>query len=127
MISLDRRQFCSWSSLALAGMPGTLLASTVVQSPRLEEALVLYRDVNPAAREFAELMVREGRQARAMEADLVRQWRRGLGAYLDEGGLLMGYSDWNDWLLLRGLAAEQRRFPLHEAQLGPSLFSWILG
>ncbi|HHX81981.1 MAG TPA: hypothetical protein GX696_03235 [Pseudomonadaceae bacterium] len=127
MISLDRRHFCSLSTLALVGMPGTLLASTAKQSQYLEAALVLYREGNPAAREFAELMMREGRRASVMEADLVRQWRRGLGAYLNEGGVLMGYSDWDDWLLVRGLAAEQRRFPLHEAQLGPSLFSWIIG
>ena len=125
MASLDRRDFCTLSGGALLGLAQRSLAQAA--QVRAEHTLVLFREDCVASRRFADAMVAQGLQTRALEPDLVRQWRRELGRLLDQGWTLAGHSGWDDWFLLRGLAAEQRHFPLLEQHASPNLFHWVLG
>ena len=127
MPHLDRRDFCTLSGAALLGLAQRSLAQPGPQQTLAATTLVLYRPGNAASEAFALDMEARGWQTRALEGDLVRHWRRELGTRLDQGGSLAGQLDWDDWFLLRGLAAEQRRFPLQEQHVSSNLFHWVLG
>lgn len=87
------------------------------QHLRAGEALVLYRQDAAAAAGFATTLAEAGIETQRLEQDVVQQWRTGLGRrFVERKQLLLGLGDWNDYCLLRGLAAECRRFPLLELQ-----------
>lgn len=127
MMKLDRRDFCAVSGASLLGFAQAALAQMPVRHAQQETTLVLFRAGNAASRAFAADMAAQGWPTRALESDLVRHWRHELGQRLNQGWALAGQLDWDDWFLLRGLAAEQRHFPLHEQQVSHNLFHWVLG
>lgn len=128
MPGLDRREFCSLSAAAtLLGLTQVSQAGMTGAPVAAARTLVLYRSSNRASEGFAIAMAEQGWEPRALETDLVRQWRREFGTRLAQGWTLAGRLDWDDWFLLRGLAAEQRRFPLVEQTLERNLVHWVLG
>jgi len=60
--------------------------------------------------------------ARAIEADLVRQWRDGLGAQVASAGAVTAYVRWDKALVLVGLARESR-MTYRSVQLDRSVFA----
>jgi hypothetical protein len=103
-----RRQFIAGTgtALALGSMPGLGHAAWS------QSTLVVYRANEPLARRFAELAAAAGHTTLALSNDPVRQWRDSLGALVTEQQFrLTGLSNWADFTILRGLAAEARRFP----------------
>lgn len=128
MPSLDRREFCMLSAAAmLPGFTQAVLGGTVATPAAAAATLVLYRSGNPASEAYAAAQAAQGWQTCALETDLVRHWRRDLASRLAQGWTLAGQLDWDDWFLLRGLAAEQRRLPLAEDAVERNLVHWVLG
>jgi len=128
MPGLDRREFCALSAAAtLLGLTQVAQAGMTAAPVAAAGTLVLYRSSNRASEAFATAMAEQGWETQALEADLVRHWRRDLGTRLAQGWTLAGRLDWDDWFLLRGLAAEQRRLPLAEQMLERNLVHWVLG
>ena len=93
------------------------------------KALVVYRQSEVQARQFASAFASVGITVQALGQDPVRQWRDGLGQQISEQGLMVtGMGNWADYTMIRGLAAEQRRLPLLELQhaLGQNNPQWAL-
>ena len=81
------------------------------------KAMVLYRDTDRQARQFAAVFAAAGLPVLALALDPVRQWRDGLGQQIrDQGLMVVGMGNWADYCVVRGLAAEQRCLPLLEMQ-----------
>lgn len=102
---------------AFPALHGTERVSVVLHDPRIQ--------IEPAVR--ARL---EARGARFIELtdDPVRQWRGDLADLLsDPSTRLYGVSNWPDFLMVRGLAAESRRHVRHES-LDPDtgVFTWLI-
>jgi hypothetical protein len=117
MSALDRRDFLG-SLLGFASISGFAGASALVQAEALRavtpgSVLVLYRVDLPESAAFAQAWAKAGFTTQALAGDVVRQWRDGLGKEFGEHKrLLVGLGNWDDQLLLQGLAAEARRHPL---------------
>ena len=115
-----RRQFIKTSSALLAfstvSAAAPLNADSIwraLQPVDAGRALVLYRDSDPQASAFAATLAAGGIQVQALAQDPVRQWRDGLGELVQQQNLIvLGMGNWTDYILVRGLAAEQRRHPL---------------
>lgn len=113
---LGRRGFLG--SLLFASVSGVVGNAALAQAgalPATDPAaiLVLYRATQPESVAFARAWAAAGCTTQALATDVVRQWRDGLGAQFAGGKrLLVGMGNWDDQLLLQGLAAEQRRHPL---------------
>jgi len=127
MLSLERRAFCTLSAATLLGFTQAPLAGTAAAPGAAATTLVLYRSGNSASETCAAALAAQGWQTCALETDLVRHWRRDLASRLGQGWTLAGQLDWDDWFLLRGLAAEQRRLPLAEVAVERNLVHWVLG
>lgn len=117
MSALKRRDFMGslLGGAALGGWsaPAALAQLAAAATPASADWLVLYRAAQPESVAFAQALEAAGCSTRALEADVVRQWRDGLGAEPGSGKrLLLGLGSWDDQILLQGLAAEQRRHPL---------------
>lgn len=117
MSALERREFLG-SLLGFASVSGFAGSSALTMAADLktvtvESVQVLYRsDVSESAA-FAEAWANAGFSTQALATDVVRQWRDGLGQeFAEQKRLLVGLGNWDDQLLLQGLAAEQRRHPL---------------
>jgi hypothetical protein len=114
----SRREFLAGTALALgsAAVPLHVLAAntrTLAGRP----ALALYQAYDAHATAFADELAAAGFSTLALTDDPVRQWRDGLGRLvLEENFVLLGLSNWSDYSLMRGLAAEHRRFPMFERQ-----------
>jgi hypothetical protein len=117
-IFTSRREFLAGTAVALtsAAVPLPVLAANTRKLAN-RSALVLYQAHEPHATAFADELAAAGFSTLAMTDDPVRQWRDGLGRLvLDENFVLLGLSNWADYMIVRGLAAEHRRFPLLERQ-----------
>ena len=69
-----------------------------------------------------------GARVIALDTDPVRMWRTGVGELLAHPDTrLFGLTRWADYLIVKGLAAESRRYARHEqlhAQSGQ--FTWLI-
>lgn len=107
-----RRQFLAGTGTALALGSLAGLSSGARGSSEAQRTLVLYRASEPLAQRFAGLAAACGLPTLALAHDPVRQWRDGLAVLVTEQQFrLTGLSNWADFIILRGLAAEARRFP----------------
>ena len=88
-------------------------------------ALAVYTDDFPLARDLA-LKDANGLAA-PLKGDLVRAWSAKLSKHR---GAIIGYTNWSDYVLLRGLAEERGlRLPAETQMRGPAgktLFRWIM-
>lgn len=117
-IYTSRREFLAGTAVALtsATVPLTTLAATTRKLGD-RQALVLYQPHDTHAMAFADELAAAGFSTFALTDDPVRLWRDGLGRLvIDEQFVLLGLSNWADYSMLRGLAAEYRRFPQLERQ-----------
>ena len=114
----SRREFLAGTAVALtsAAVPLPVLAANTRKLAG-RPALVLYQAHDPHATAFADELAAAGFSTLALTDDPVRQWRDGLGRLVtEENFVLLGLSNWSDYTIVRGLAAEHRRFPLLERQ-----------
>jgi hypothetical protein len=114
----SRREFLAGTALALtsAAVPLPVLAANTRKLAG-RPALVMYQPHDAHATAFADELAAAGFSTLALTDDPVRQWRDGLGRLVcDENFVLLGLSNWSDYSIVRGLAAEHRRFPLVERQ-----------
>lgn len=105
--------------VALGSLPAFLSAEPEALHDGLaglkqQAAIVLYREGDNHSVAFAQALAQAGLQALALTDDPVRLWRDCLAAY--SGRPLLGLTHWPDYLVLSGLAAEQRRRVLLEMQ-----------
>jgi hypothetical protein len=117
----SRREFLAGTAVALsaATMPLGALAAGDTRKLAARPALVLYQPHDAHAAAFADELAAAGFATLALTDDAVRQWRDGLGRLVvEENFVLLGLSNWTDYSVLRGLAAEYRRFPMLERQQG---------
>ena len=117
-VSKSRRKFLAGTGglVALSSMPGYLSASQIKSSEGIaiqQKSVVLYREEETSSVEFAEVFASAGMTAIALQDDIVRQWRDGLGETLKEHSAF-GLSNWTDYFMVRALAVEDRRFPIVE-------------
>jgi hypothetical protein len=112
----SRRRFLASSSNVLAL---TLLAGSIplrahdstLRAPN-SNILVLYRAGDSHSRQFAGEFALAGHLIRELSDDPVRQWRDELYTrVIHDNFTLPGLGNWADFSILRGLAAESRRFP----------------
>jgi len=103
---------------SLSSLEGAALrANVVLHDPRIQ--------IDPAVRARLEA---SGARFIELAQDPVRQWRGELaGVLADPGTRLFGVSNWPDFLMVRGLAAESRRHVRHES-LDPAtgVFTWLI-
>lgn len=114
----SRREFLAGTAMALtsAAVPLPVLAANTRKLAG-RPALVLYQAHDPHATAFADELAAAGFSTLALTDDPVRQWRDGLGRLVtEENFVLLGLSNWSDYTIVRGLAAEHRRFPMLERQ-----------
>ncbi len=119
-----RRRFIkgSGSLVALGSLPGYLTANTVIPGSSFaglqkRQGIVLYRDNDIHSRTFADTLSASGFHSEVLTDDPVRQWRKSLNdMVVKEGMSIMGLTNWADYLVISGLAAEQRRHVLLELQ-----------
>jgi hypothetical protein len=120
----DRRRFMknTGSLAALGSLPAYLTANPAeLKSPLNElqqhQGIVLYREALTHSVAFADTLANAGLKAVALSDDLVRQWRGGLGEELSVAGKpVLGLTNWTDYFVISGLAAEQRKHVLLEMQ-----------
>ena len=119
-----RREFIKGTGtlVALGSLPGYLTANTELLKTTLSgmqqrQALVIYREEEINSLAFADTLSRAGIKAVALSDDPVRQWRNSLSQLMGNKGLpLMGLSNWPDYLMISGLAAEHRKHVILEIQ-----------
>jgi hypothetical protein len=135
---IHRRDFMT----AILTMPvavNTPLASTfAVLDPMTKEwvkgknAVVVYRPELPNADYFAASWQHQGLSVLALQGDMVIQWRQQLRKHYREGKVLIGQGHWDDYFLLKGLAAEERRLvlgrELNETEIAVqgNIFNWLI-
>lgn len=115
----SRRDFLAGTAAAVtaASMPLPALAASGFRHFAGRPLLVLYQPHDPHAFAFAAEFSAARYATLALTDDPVRQWRDGLGRLVrDENLLLIGLSNWSDYSMLRGLAADERRFPLFQSR-----------
>ncbi len=123
-VIIGRRQLLN---TGVAALSAALVARTgVLTAPVMPTLSIRVFDPTiPAARELAQSAGPWGAQVWALEGDPIRFWRQ-----LPVSGArqISGFTRWSDFVLLRGLAAEQRMRVRHErdlsSTLGGSLFAW---
>jgi hypothetical protein len=117
MSGLQRREFIG-SLLGFASVSGIAGPAALANAQGLpmvagDKTLVLYRAGQGDSAAFAAAWAAVGHATLALDQDVVRQWRDGLGDKFEAGKrLLVGLGSWDDQVLLQGLAAEARRHPL---------------
>lgn len=114
----SRREFLAGTAAAVtaASVPLPAFASGFRRFAS-RPLLVVYQEYDAHAAAFAAEFDAAGYATLALTDDPVRQWRDGLGRLVrDDNILMLGLTNWSDYLMLRGLAAEERRFPLFESQ-----------
>jgi len=136
MNTLDRRAFigCTLLFPALAStLANSVLTESMMAAEEQDTAIVLYRADNVSCVDFAADFQAEGFLTIALESDIVRQWRTLLTTGLiSKDTVLLGIGNWDDYFLVKQLAAEQRRKSLQSEQhpshgQAPTLYSWIIG
>lgn len=136
-VQASRRKFIAGSSSLLAlssvsnylnaAQPGAQLLQTTEQSK--QAGIVLYKDGDESSKALALEFSDTGMTLVALGIDPVRQWRDGLSeVFADKQQTIIGLTNWSDYMLMRGLAAEVRRYPaLAEEKVNDTaLFSWII-
>ena len=116
----SRRVFLACTAVALTGasVPAVALTAQHTRMFSGRPALVLHQAHDTHAVAFANEFARAGFATLALTDDPVRQWRDGLARLaLEERFVLLGLGNWSDYVVLRGLTAEQRRYPMFELQL----------
>ena len=126
-----RRQFVTGAAMA-----GTLAAAATVHgstgvstTEAASQASVVLHDrrigIDPALRAR---LVEGGARFVALTDDPVRQWRSEIAALLAQRGTrVFGITQWSDYLLVRGLAAETRRHVRHESKAsGDGVLTWLI-
>jgi hypothetical protein len=124
ILSLERRAFLQQaaSTIAIATVSGS--AEAAVGN---EKILVIYQESDAASVEFASAMRAKDMRCIALGDDPVRLWRDQLQKLvIGDGYGLMGRTPYPAYFVLRGLAAEHRRFPQHEQQPSPNSFEWLI-
>jgi len=131
----DRRKILkgTGSLVALGSLPAYLTANgeelkSTIGGLQHQIGAVLYRAEEKSSLAFAETFARAGLETIALTDDLVRQWRDGLGDKIHQTGLpVVGLTHWTDYLMVNGLAAENRKQVLMEMQhpvLQPGKENW---
>ncbi|MES2605919.1 MAG: hypothetical protein V4603_13360, partial [Pseudomonadota bacterium] len=88
---------------------------------------VLYQAWDADSVAYAASMKEQGMPTLPLGNDVVRLWRDKLQhLVLNEGYRVTGITGYADYFVLRGLAAEHRRFVEHEQQLSRDSFAWII-
>ena len=113
----NRRRFLkgTGSMVALGSLPAYLTANADDLQASLGElhkhgGIVLYREDEIHSVAFADTLAKAGLESVALTDDLVRQWRDGMGAKAGRAGVpVLGLTSWPDYLLISGMAAEQRK------------------
>lgn len=124
-VQASRRNFIAGSSsfLALSSLPNYLNAAELgalksqFSALNKQVGIVVYKEGDENSLAFASVFADVGMTLVALGIDPVRQWRDGLAAELAaQQQPVIGLTNWPDYLLMRGLAAELRRYPVLEAQ-----------
>jgi len=125
---INRRGFIrdTGSLVALGSLPAYLNASTAAVSAGIDGLLqdggiVLYRQEDAHSVAFASMLANANINAVALGDDPVRQWRDGLDKKSGATGIrakvpLIGLTSWPDYLLISGMASEQRQHVLLHMQ-----------
>ncbi len=120
----DRRKILkgTGSLVALGTLPAYLTANGEELKASLsglqnQIGMVLYRADELHSFVFAETLANAGLKTVALTDDLVRQWRDGMGESIRSNNLpVVGLTNWTDYLMLNGMAAEDRKHVLIEMQ-----------
>ncbi|MET0279975.1 MAG: hypothetical protein ABW278_02465 [Steroidobacteraceae bacterium] len=127
--SVSRRQVLAGAGL-MAGAVTLVPADTQALGAAPERAMVVLQDARLALP--ADLQVRlaaNGARVMQLDADPVRMWRGGSAALLnDRATQLLGATQWPQFLLVRGLAAESGRrvrYQRFDAASGATI--WLIG
>lgn len=124
----NRRKFIRHSGglAAALGAFSTTLHARDKNSKNQIDAVVLFRWENKHSATFAKSLSEEGLQAIALREDPVRQWRDNIGKIIADRknpAPLIGLTNWSDFLIVRELASEARKFPVVEVQLGSNQYN----
>ena len=130
-LSTTRRGFLAGASgaAAVATASATGGVNAAAQLTAADSASVVLHDPSlPMPPEVARRLQANGARIITIDEDPVRMWRQELGAVLrNPDTKLFGLTRWADYLIVRGLAAESRRFPrfeqLHEES---GHFTWLI-
>lgn len=111
----SRRDFLIGSStlMAIGSVSGVATrahaAGVGSQDAAVRTGIVITRSDDVIADNFSAAMQYRGLHAVTLQGDPVRQWQARVVPLLEQGGhMLYGLTDWSDFQLLRGLAAELR-------------------
>lgn len=123
-VGKSRRRFIKGTGtlVALGSLPAYLSADTVALRSTLDvlkkrQGIVLYKESELHSLAFADTLSQAGLKPVVLTDDLVRQWRDGLGQLIEKTRQpILGIGNWADYLVINGLAAEQRRHVLVELQ-----------
>lgn len=122
-VKIKRRGFVVGAGglLVLSGLGHSASGGSGKISVEAKQSLVLCRSDDEDSLAFAAVFSEAGTEVIALEIDLVRQWRAGLNDKMKQKKILLGLTNWSDYLMMRELAQEQRRFPMlitsHQAGL----------
>ena len=128
----DRRQFMlsMASVIAVSSLPLTNSANAGLSGSTPQGGVVVYRPGSQHSRDFASVLQSSGVTAIALVGDPVRQWRDSLQQVIaEQSEPFYGLTDWSDYQLMRGLAAELRRHVRHESVFDDSqqtLYTWVI-
>lgn len=123
ILSLERRAFLQQAAGAVALAAVSSRAGAANES----HTLVLYQEWDADSVAYATAMQQKGLRTLPLGNDVVRLWRDKLQNLVLNGGYrVTGITGYADYFVLRGLAAEHRRFVEHEQQLSRDSFAWII-
>lgn len=121
----SRRQFIAGSSslLAMSCFSGYLNAAQLdtlksqFSASNIQSGIAIYKGGDKYSQAFASVFADNGMSMVELGIDPVRQWRDGLAEALASSQQpIIGLTNWSDYQLMRGLAAELRRHPAFEVQ-----------
>jgi hypothetical protein len=123
----------------LTGVGGVVGAATATVSPAVVQAanefaaaasasVVLHDPRIALPQDLAARLAANGARIIALTDDPVRMWRTEVGALLRRPDTrLFGVTRWADYLIVRGLAAESRRYTRHEQHHAETEhFTWLI-
>lgn len=128
----DRRQFMvsMASVMAASSLPLAHSAKAGLLDSNRQGGVVVYRAGSQQGQNFALALQSSGVTAIALVGDPVRQWRDSLGQVIEaQSEPFYGLTDWSDYQLMRGLAAELRRHVRHESVYDDrqqTLYTWVI-
>ena len=114
-MKVDRRR-------VLQGTAAVLAAASLAKVVSGKAGVLTLVDMTLTESELSAVGASRSVDARAIEADLVRQWRDGLGAQVASAGAVTAYVRWDKALVLVGLARESR-MTYRSVQLDRSVFA----